>query len=93
MKVSWGAIAATAAILTLAWTVLTAIISLPSWRQSSTLADWPGNDVACSRGSLPAAERCDAGSVGMVAVCWDGGTYCNPQTPKGCEGYESILHL
>lgn len=90
MKFRWSAVAAVAAIFTLGWTVFTAVVSLPSWRQSNFPGDWPGNDVACSEGFTPTTDRCDAGSVGMVAVCWDDQTFKNSETPQGCKGMKSF---
>ncbi|MGC4123140.1 MAG: hypothetical protein QM765_52945 [Myxococcales bacterium] len=48
------------------------------WRYTR-VSDCVGNDTASSKGSVPALDRCGAGTVGQTAVCWDGAQHRNPK--------------
>lgn len=55
------------------------------WQLVGT-GDCPGRDVANSRGSKPAAARCNEQSLGQTAVCWNNEcTYKNIET-NACVG-------
>lgn len=41
------------------------------------IADCSGGDTGSSRGPYPIMDRCGASTVGMSAVCWDGGAQRN----------------
>jgi len=40
------------------------------WKPTGIRADWGGRDFACSQGSIPKPELCNAATKGLVAVCW-----------------------
>ncbi|HEY3450023.1 MAG TPA: hypothetical protein VGK67_26965 [Myxococcales bacterium] len=67
-----------------------------TWRYTR-VDDCSGNDTGSTAGAQPALERCDAGTAGLSAVCWDGAQQkhwgsdkpvCAYKrlTPAGCTG-------
>jgi hypothetical protein len=50
--------------------VVSAYAQEPRWVPTNQQADWPGQDYACSVGTIPDPGQCNHARIGHVAVCW-----------------------
>jgi hypothetical protein len=58
-------------------------LTIPNWSRTG-IGDCPGRDVGSTDGETPALARCDTGSEGRIAVCWDGQDHKNGGSRKWC---------
>lgn len=58
------------------------LLANPSWQYESYDDPCERYDIVLSRGTdIPDPTRCNANTIGMIAVCWDGNRVVNKYEP------------